>query len=104
MLNFQYRMHPEICSFPNRKYYSGKLRSAPINNQILHNLKPYLVFNITSNSLQQKYQNDLEIRFIHSLIESILSLTEKSLEFSIGIITPYNNQKVAINKMLDKLR
>ncbi|KAK3577501.1 hypothetical protein CHS0354_026455 [Potamilus streckersoni] len=28
-LNIQYRMHPELCEFPSRKFYSGNLQTAP---------------------------------------------------------------------------
>ena len=28
-LETQYRMHPEICHWPNKFFYSGRLRTAP---------------------------------------------------------------------------
>jgi len=30
MLNIQYRMHSEICSFPSEYFYNGVLKTAPL--------------------------------------------------------------------------
>lgn len=52
LLNWQYRMHPEICRFPSLYFYDGKLlngnqmsnRSAPFHE--IEGLGPYVFFDI----------------------------------------------------------
>jgi senataxin len=46
-LDVQYRMHPEICLWPNRFFYSGRLRSAPsLAQQRVCPLLPYCILSL----------------------------------------------------------
>ncbi|CAG9761525.1 unnamed protein product [Ceutorhynchus assimilis] len=104
MLTTQYRMHPEICSFPNRKFYQGKLQSQPNpKNKLPDIIKPYLVFNCTNQVSQDDsdYTNPEEMRLIKKLLATIIQVVNnKKLKYSVGIITPYNAQKSLIHDNL----
>ncbi|KAH1003993.1 hypothetical protein HUJ04_003817 [Dendroctonus ponderosae] len=94
MLTEQYRMHPEICSFPNSQFYEGKLRSvANPSNKLPEEIKPYLVFNLEYVNNSREYTNMGEIIVIKKILSSIISLVGKSCNYTIGIITPYRAQK-----------
>ncbi|XP_060519911.1 uncharacterized protein LOC132698076 isoform X2 [Cylas formicarius] len=103
MLTDQYRMHPEICSFPNRAFYGGKLISVPNHsNKLPSDIRPYLVFNIAtekSNDISD-YINLDEVHFIKMLLSTLLNRLNKDKQFSIGVISPYNAQKDIINRNL----
>ncbi|KAF2886144.1 hypothetical protein ILUMI_20029 [Ignelater luminosus] len=108
MLNCQYRMHPEICKFPNKTYYGGKLQNAPIlqeRDSKLKILKPYLVFNLkTDLNNSQEYSNKTEVACITKLLNAIEMNFRSSDTFSVGIITPYNDQKERIKAELKERR
>ncbi len=113
MLRIQYRMHPDIMEFPNKKFYDGKLLAADsIRNRLfpylfLYSEKAYdysvfaqdvhLVFlNVPAKYSEQKgeysfsYYNPYEVRIIKHLVgvckENDIPLQE------VGIISPYDAQ------------
>ena len=55
MLSIQYRMHPEICSFPSKQFYRGKLTTDPWEPLIQ-------MINFFSNSLSFIYRKAIERR------------------------------------------
>ena len=113
MLTEQYRMHPQICSFPSSQFYDGKLVSSPkVVKSRDFKLKPYILFDVTDTSENRsnptnKY-NELEANFVVrlvTLIDEILTPSKSSESnphriYSIGVITPYNGQK---NHLLNKI-
>lgn len=108
MLNVQYRMHPEICKFPNKTYYGGKLKNATIlerRNSKLEILKPYMVFNLKTNfTNSQEYSNKTEVACITKLLDAIEMNFSSSDTYSVGVITPYNDQKERIKAELKEKR
>ena len=115
-LNRQYRMRKEICQFPSKKFYNGKLETAPNSgiNKLLP-LEPYFVFDLFNSKEEQFKQtstmcNMIEATFVFRLLKKILfrinSEYVKSKQFdeipkiTIGIITFYRGQKAAIKEKL----
>lgn len=105
LLNKQYRMHPEICKFPNAQYYANKLESANFKyRKPLHKLSPFILFSLNASQLAQKsrevYRNCNEASFIKKLVEVLISVIPRTTDVSIGVVTPYQNQRSAIIDML----
>ncbi|MCL4123736.1 UNVERIFIED_CONTAM: hypothetical protein GTU68_030592, partial [Idotea baltica] len=105
-LNVQYRMHEEILAWPSMQFYDNTLTTA---SGVLENrryaLKPYIVFDVTERSCEDRGKkgeiyNLTEVHLIRSLIEA----HEKFLSrLSIGILTPYQQQKSLLLEKLDRL-
>lgn len=107
-LNEQRRMHSEICHFPSRNFYGGKLRPIAGLDEAYASfpLTPYLVFNIadspeTSEESGMSWLNRGEAAFVARLCCAIFDIVGVDLSF--GIITPYQAQKSAIVEHLLKL-
>jgi hypothetical protein len=51
MLNTQYRMHPDICQFPGRRFYDGKLHTDLSVHRRIRNftLQPLFLYNLTDS-------------------------------------------------------
>ena len=103
-LDTQYRMHPQICHFPNISFYMGKLLTNPeVELRSESILNPYLLFHIsygqeTSNKPGQII-NTKEIEFVSAIIDELLTKFDAS---SIGVITPYQAQLKEITKSISK--
>ncbi|XP_063971828.1 uncharacterized protein LOC135159749 [Diachasmimorpha longicaudata] len=97
LLDTQYRMSYPISYWPNRYFYGGALKNAAV-------LKPwpfhfYKVLNLTSTQNEDRFSNTNEAIFITNVIHTITmysKLEEISGVLKLGIITPYNNQKVIL--------
>lgn len=105
LLNKQYRMHPEVCKFPNAQYYANKLESASFKyHKPLHKLSPFILFSLNAPLVGQKskevYRNCNEANFIKRLIEVLIAIIPRTTDVSIGVVTPYQNQRSAIIDML----
>lgn len=103
LLEVQYRMHPDICNFPNRFYYSGRLNTRFGYTKPLYHLNPFLVFMMKGcegRVVWKDYQNVKEVEFIKQLLEAIEQNVPEETQVTIGIITPYNSQKTLLSKML----
>lgn len=104
-LDTQYRMHPQICHFPNISFYMGKLLTNPeVQLRSESILNPYLLFHIsygqeTSNKPGQII-NIKETEFVLAIINELLTEFDPS---SIGVITPYQAQLKEISKSISKL-
>lgn len=101
-------MHPEILTYPNQQYYGGTLNSTFTYSKPLQPLKPFLMFSLNvpynSHRKQEMYKNADEVCFIHKLIEALVDIIPHDLNVTIGIITPYQNQRVAIRSILKSLK
>ena len=103
-LDTQYRMHPQICHFPNISFYMGKLFTNPeVELRSESILNPYLLFHIsygqeTSNKPGQII-NIKETEFVLAIIDELLTKFDAS---SIGVITPYQAQLKEITKSISK--
>lgn len=98
-------MKPEICEYPNKKFYEGKLRSVPVFlNEIKPSLKPYLLFNLKfENEDTSEYVNKDEVTFIKIILQDILN-SIKTKCYTVGIITPYKAQKILLSESISKIK
>lgn len=111
MLTEQYRMHPEICSFPSSHFYENKLlngqmidKSTPFHKSPY--LGPYVFYDIVDGRENHgKHSGSLSI-YNESEVEAavaLLKLLKKRYpsEFAsgrVGIITPYRSQLSLMRK------
>ncbi|KAM8711024.1 hypothetical protein ACLKA7_017623 [Drosophila subpalustris] len=105
-LSMQYRMHPEICRWPNTYFYDGDL----VNGDGTHNLSspilPYCVVNLSftrdsSDTSSRSISNYEEARFVAKLLMEL----DKHLptqRFRYGLITPYSNQCQVLSKLIPR--
>uniref|UniRef100_A0A061SGN7 Senataxin n=1 Tax=Tetraselmis sp. GSL018 TaxID=582737 RepID=A0A061SGN7_9CHLO len=112
MLMVQYRMHPEIRHFPSDHFYEGKLQDGdcilqradpPFYSHSL--LKPYIFFDVDQGrelrmggrSLSNQAEADLAAALYVSLQKTLKEL-EWSEPVSVGVITPYREQRNCLKK------
>ncbi|KAI3913131.1 hypothetical protein MKW98_007147 [Papaver atlanticum] len=91
LLNMQYRMHPEISSFPNRKFYKDQIIDAPSvlleNSQ--HNYLPGPMFDEAGHGMK----NMVEVAVVVAILRNLYKAWEGSMRsLTIGIISPYAAQ------------
>lgn len=89
LLSHHYRCQKEIIDFNNRKYYNGKLNIDTAKTVP----EPLVYINIESNETNEKNTAPQEIR-------QILDFAKKNRGKSIGVITPFVNQKKRIEEAL----
>lgn len=103
ILKTQYRMHPEICQFPNERFYKNQLVTA---NSVLNRpesiLYPYrlLCLKIPIEVQESAYTNKAEADLVLLIAKTILTKTK----CNIGIITPYSKQKILLRNDYKKFR
>ena len=89
LLSHHYRCNRQIIQFNNKKYYNGKLQICSQSSA-----ENSLVFrDITGNSTYYKNTAPLEA-------DEIVRYAELHKDKSIGVITPFTNQKELINQKL----
>uniref|UniRef100_A0A182P6C1 FHA domain-containing protein n=1 Tax=Anopheles epiroticus TaxID=199890 RepID=A0A182P6C1_9DIPT len=97
MLKTQYRMHPNICHWPNRYFYNSQLKNAPCTEMMRKaiKLKHYMVISLSYDQelTQAQYEiyNKDEIRFVVELMRQMVRCCDKHATFA--IVTPYVRQK-----------
>ncbi|CAC27074.1 sen1 [Guillardia theta] len=110
-LGIQYRMHPQISSFPARKFYKNNLKDSWKVSKIsnFHQLRcfsPLIFFDIIDGVENYHTDNHFswcnldEIRFINLYFRSIICLISNLNELTIGFISGYSGQ---IEEMRDIL-
>ena len=111
MLDIQYRMHPHICQWPSGQYYANRLITSPdilpistLDNKDITS-RPYAIYQI-SGQAESRYgsnspHNVLEANYVVKVIEHI---RKKNGLSSIGVITPYAEQKKLIIQNLSQKR
>ncbi|XP_015121926.1 probable helicase senataxin [Diachasma alloeum] len=98
VLDTQYRMSYPVAYWPNRYFYAGALRNAAILRTLPFHF--YRVINLASTQNNDRFSNTNEAIFITNIIHTMM--TYSKLEgfngiLRVGIITPYNNQKIILN-------
>ncbi|KAL2713828.1 helicase SEN1 [Vespula squamosa] len=104
MLTTQYRMTYAISYFPNKYFYGGKLKNE-VENILTFPFHNYRVFNINSNQNTDKFSNTIEAEFISNIILCMMNninLKKWESNISIGVLTPYNNQKYLILEKINE--
>ncbi|KAK2383849.1 P-loop containing nucleoside triphosphate hydrolase superfamily protein [Trifolium repens] len=113
-LNIQYRMHPAISCFPNSCFYLNQILDAP--NVIAKNYRkqylpgqmfgPYSFINIIGGTEEfddagRSRKNMVEVAVVMKIIRNCFRAWFDSNEnLSIGVVSPYAAQVVAIQDML----
>tara|TARA_Y100000741_G_scaffold185452_1_gene140914 strand:+ start:4940 stop:6868 length:1929 start_codon:yes stop_codon:yes gene_type:complete len=89
MLEVQRRMHPEIVSFPNQKFYDNKLQTEYCNAEHFEKLKPYYLFNVKGKceEVNTSFINEMEAEFCVKKAEMF-----KQYSDNVIILCPYQAQ------------
>lgn len=94
LLREHYRCHPKIIEFCNQRFYNGELIAMTSDNnedKVLQVIKT-----VPGNHARGHYnQREIDV-IVHEVIP------EYEATDSIGIITPYRDQALAINRTIDK--
>ncbi|XP_055708241.1 probable helicase senataxin isoform X2 [Phlebotomus papatasi] len=103
-LNEQYRMHPEICKFPNEYFYQNRLVTNSLAIDETFPWKPYGVFSLEYTNQNQGDShstsgNAVGLDFVCTLLKVMLTKAP-TRTCSYGIITPYSQQR---NDLADKV-
>ncbi len=113
LLSYQYRMNDEILSFPNHRFYEGKLKSAsveighkmlnlPEKLQTIEKNNAYQVFSVSQESNGTISQINLaEIAIVIKILYDLIVLSELD-PTEIGIITPFRAQVAKLRSFLPK--
>ncbi|XP_062409419.1 probable helicase senataxin isoform X2 [Sardina pilchardus] len=111
-LSQQYRMHPDICSFPSRYIYNNVLKTdrAIAQNRCSKDwaCESYRVLDVADGQEMREndsYFNPKEVKLTVELVQLILEVYQnrvpsQSLRGIIGVITPYSGQKFRIRSAL----
>ncbi|XP_019172153.1 PREDICTED: probable helicase MAGATAMA 3 isoform X2 [Ipomoea nil] len=115
LLNIQYRMHPSISLFPNKKFYKGKVMNGPNVKNITYEklfLKgnmfgPYSFINISQGKeeLDEKCssKNMIEVSAVAEIIAMLYrEFLDSKQRVRVGCISPYKAQVFAIQEKLGK--
>lgn len=89
LLRYHYRCAPQIIEFNNKKYYNERLMIASKE----HSAHPLVYVDISNNLSSEKNTAPAEVDFIDRFLE-------KHPEKSVGIITPFSNQREQIERMI----
>jgi senataxin len=120
MLTTQYRMHPFIRQYPSEHYYNGKLNDGKLaasNTNLLFYkkrfLKPYVFFDVENGkerrSGNSSFINTQEALMALSLYIEVknykikLTETKTTKKLTVGIITPYSQQKTYIRALFHEV-
>ena len=93
LLSQQFRMHPEICFFPNTEFYNGSLTNAPTcMSHTLPNLPPYACITVRGHgeNIGGSYRNVAEASKIAEDARALRASVKE--QFSIVIIAGYQAQ------------
>ncbi|XP_062007129.1 uncharacterized protein LOC133724421 [Rosa rugosa] len=114
LLNMQYRMHPSISFFPNSRFYNNMILDAPnlkSRSQKKHYLKgsmfgPYSFINVIGGREEKdedgrSRKNMVEVAIVSQILRNLYKKwVESKQKLSIGIVSPYAAQVVAIEDKL----
>jgi ATP-dependent RNA/DNA helicase IGHMBP2 len=109
LLDTQYRMNEKIMNFSNNKFYDSKLKAdISVKDYLLFDEdKPVLFidtagcgFNENINPKTKSYSNPDEINILINHLN--IYLPQITQNVSIGIISPYKEQVIDIEKTIDK--
>lgn len=107
MLNQQFRMHDEICRFPSREFYAGKLHSANGAGipQDSFPMKPYIVIDVRDTHMERSDAKNIQNEGEASFVCTVVRLMDEKMKqgTTVGVITPYQGQKRLITDKISSL-
>lgn len=111
LLNVQYRMHPDISSFPSKEFYDSQLLNGPnmadLNAKPWHKVgkyAPYMFFDVhgseSQNERTKSVFNYTEASIALEIVESLLArFPDINWSGNIGVISPYKEQVRLLQKL-----
>ncbi|KAJ1704695.1 hypothetical protein LUZ63_004474 [Rhynchospora breviuscula] len=116
LLDVQYRMHPHIHNFPNRKFYQGCILNGPNVRKESYSKScleepmygAYSFIHImndmeTFDQLGQSCKNLVEVAVVHHIIKRLAEVSETAgRPVNVGVISPYTAQVNAIQDRLGR--
>lgn len=115
LLNVQYRMHPSISLFPNKEFYSNRIKdgsnvtAASYNRSFFKEeaIGPYYFINVTSGEEEfdkrRSLMNKAEVSMVSEIVSELHKECMKSKQkVRIGCISPYKAQVTAIQEAVGK--
>ncbi|MDU9375883.1 ATP-dependent RecD-like DNA helicase [Methanocorpusculaceae archaeon Sp1] len=93
LLSYHYRCHKKIIEFNNKKYYNNKLKIMTASKEDPEN-PPLVFWNIRGNTTDYKNTAPSEV-------DKILRYALENPNKSIGVITPFTNQRDLIQRELE---
>ncbi|XP_017074121.1 probable helicase senataxin [Drosophila eugracilis] len=105
-LSMQYRMHPEICRWPNKYFYEDHLINAECTGRLSTPFIPYCVINLkytqdNNGGPNKSISNDEEARFVARLLTE-MDKHMPSKRYSYGLISPYQRQCYTLAQVIPK--
>ncbi|KAL9416864.1 hypothetical protein AB3S75_039948 [Citrus x aurantiifolia] len=112
LLSMQYRMHPSISFFPNSYFYENKIRDAPTVRKRSYEKRflpgpmygPYSFINVFGGReefIEHSCRNMVEVSVVMKILWNLYKAWVESKEkLSIGIVSPYSAQVIAIQEKL----
>ncbi|XP_062113026.1 uncharacterized protein LOC133824169 isoform X1 [Humulus lupulus] len=116
LLNIQYRMHPSISSFPNSKFYHNQIVDAPRVKRKSYEKRylpgsmfgTYSFLNVIGGREEKdddghSRKNMVEVALVIKILQNLYKAwREKRVKLSIGVVSPYSAQVVAIQEKVGK--
>ncbi|KAF3341613.1 helicase MAGATAMA 3 [Carex littledalei] len=116
MLDVQYRMHPHIHDFPNRKFYSALISDGPnvrhesysrsyLKEQMYGAYSFIHIVNDkeTFDQVGQSCRNLVEVAAVHHIIKCLAEASETAGQHvNVGVISPYTAQVKSIQERLGR--
>ncbi|KAL9915000.1 putative helicase senataxin isoform 2-T2 [Glossina fuscipes fuscipes] len=105
-LNVQYRMHPEICKWPNLYFYKNNLIDGANTRKLQTPIKSFVMLSLdyTQNDHggDGKISNSMEAEFVAKLLKALDDyIPNKSNSY--GVITPYAQHRQTLNTAIKSM-
>ena len=92
-------MSNPVSQWPNDFFYNGALKNAAIIQELP--IQFYKVIDINSQQHREKFVNVGEAHFVVNVVHTLITeLKTSDQRITVGIITPYKDQKKIILTML----